>query len=294
MRREASAGRPAVRSCLVVQAGQEKPGHVLGLTGANAHTSRIGVDELPSMLCRLVEAEESREAHGPRKKVRRARLSASRENESQDLERRDGEKDVARSNSPILVLDHGVPGAGNSLHRSMGCDPGLRRGHRQSGAEEEQHRSRRPGEGDPAGQREQPEDDAHDQERDREMDHLGVKRAHRVTHAIVLPGARRARRPGEILSRFLPRSGILLSRWPNLRLAVSPDELLMEAIRFFDQQDVAPLVTGANWSEELEVLPSAVPLQITLAWTDPPAASGATSPLPNDLKRRIPLEPIGR
>jgi len=68
----------------------------------------------------------------------------------------------------------------------------------------------------------------------------------------------------------------------------------MEAIRFFDQQDVAPLVTGANWSEELEVLSSAVPLKITLAWTDPPAASGATSPLPNDLKRRIPLEPIGR
>jgi hypothetical protein len=69
---------------LMVEAGEEKTAHVLGLPGANVHTSRVGVHELSSVLARLVEEEETQEADGARKKMRGPRLSSPREEERQD------------------------------------------------------------------------------------------------------------------------------------------------------------------------------------------------------------------
>lgn len=53
--------------------------------------------------------------------------------------------------------------------------------------------------------------------------------------------------------------------------------------RVWDVMNTTGLYTGEQVSYNLEVTSSAQPLKITLVWTDPPASSGSTSPLINDL-----------
>ena len=50
-----------------------------------------------------------------------------------------------------------------------------------------------------------------------------------------------------------------------------------------DVRNAVGLVTGEKRSQELVVADAATPLKITLAWTDPPGASGADDPVVNDL-----------
>jgi subtilisin family serine protease/fibronectin type 3 domain-containing protein len=54
-------------------------------------------------------------------------------------------------------------------------------------------------------------------------------------------------------------------------------------VTFVDQRELPELVTGASWSTELEVFSSAVPLEVTLVWTDQPGEADSDHPLVNDL-----------
>jgi outer membrane protein assembly factor BamB/fibronectin type 3 domain-containing protein len=71
--------------------------------------------------------------------------------------------------------------------------------------------------------------------------------------------------------------------WGRLNLRNAIEGPASGSIRFFDQQDVTPLVTGTSFSRNFEVFSSGVPLKISLVWTDPPATAGSSSPLVNNL-----------
>ncbi len=55
------------------------------------------------------------------------------------------------------------------------------------------------------------------------------------------------------------------------------------SIVFVDQREITPLITAATWTKTFSVNNAGIPLKITLAWTDPPGASGCSSCLVNNL-----------
>ncbi len=71
--------------------------------------------------------------------------------------------------------------------------------------------------------------------------------------------------------------------WGRLNLLRSVQGPPAGHISFVDQSAVTPLATGQSWSKGFAVGAAAVPLKITLVWTDPPGTAGCTSCLVNDL-----------
>ena len=56
---------------------------------------------------------------------------------------------------------------------------------------------------------------------------------------------------------------------------------------FLDQGNVTPVATGGSYSTSFGISSSAVPLKVTVAWTDPPGAASCTSCLVNDLNLEV-------
>ncbi len=56
---------------------------------------------------------------------------------------------------------------------------------------------------------------------------------------------------------------------------------------FLDQRNVTPVATGGSYSTSFGVSSSAVPLKVTVVWTDPPGAASCTSCLVNDLNLEV-------
>lgn len=71
--------------------------------------------------------------------------------------------------------------------------------------------------------------------------------------------------------------------WGRINLLRSVQGPPGGSIAFVDQSAVTPLATGASWTRTFTVGSSAVPLKVTLVWTDPPGAAGCASCLINDL-----------